>query len=77
LVDRSKVVNLLCLRRLDQTDAGTQVRQIVFGQMQIGVLVDTKLFDAPEIDRAGPAVSAVNPVALVKEELRKVSAVLA
>ena len=45
--------------------------------MQIGVVLDAQLFDAPEVDGAGAAVGAVNGVALVEQQLRKVSAVLA
>lgn len=62
---------------MHQCNAGAQVGQVVFNQMQVGVVLDTQLFYAPEVDGAGAAVGAVNGVALVEHELRQVGAVLA
>jgi hypothetical protein len=45
--------------------------------MQIGALVYTQLFDAPEVDGAGASVGAVNLVALVEQEFSQIGAVLA
>lgn len=45
--------------------------------MQIRVVLYAQLFDAPEVDGAGATVGAVDGVALVEQELRKVGAVLA
>ena len=44
--------------------------------MQIEVILNNLLFHAPKIDGTGAAVSAVNCVALVKEELDEVGSVL-
>jgi hypothetical protein len=41
------------------------------------MVLDAQLFDAPEVDRAGAAVSAVHGVTLIEQQLRQVSAVLA
>ncbi len=68
---RSQIVDLVRLNSLHHSYAGAQIGQVVFDQMQIGVVLDAQFFDAPEVDGAGAAVCAVNGVALVEEELRK------
>ena len=40
------------------------------------MMLAAQLFNAPEIDRAGPAVSAEDNIALVEQKLGQVSAVL-
>lgn len=62
---------------MHQGDASAQIGQVVFDQVQIGVVLNAQFFDAPEVDRAGAAVGAVHGVALVEQELRQVGAVLA
>ena len=74
---RGQVVNLGGLHLLHQGDAGAQVGEVVFDQVQLGVLLDAQLVDAPEIHRAGATVSAIDGVALVEQQLRQVGAVLA
>ena len=73
----SQVVDFVGLHLLHQRNAGTQVGQVIFNQMQIGVLLDAQLFNAPKVDGAGAAVGAVNGVAFFEQKLRQVSAVLA
>ena len=60
-----------------QTIRAARVRQVVFNQVQIGVVLDAQLFNAPEVDGAGPPISALHGVALVEQELRQIGAVLA
>lgn len=72
-----EVVNFIGLGFLHQGDAGAQVGEVVLDQMQVGVLLDAQLVDAPEIDRAGAAVGTINSVALVEQQLRQIGAVLA
>ncbi|MNT77569.1 hypothetical protein D3C72_2166990 [compost metagenome] len=62
---RCQVVHLGRLGCLQQANAGGKVGQVVFHQMQVGVALDTKLFDAPEIDGTGAAVGAIDLVALI------------
>ena len=59
-----------------QTIRAARVRQVVFNQVQIGVVLDAQLFNGPEVDGAGPPISAVHGVALVEQELGEVGAVL-
>jgi hypothetical protein len=44
--------------------------------MQVRVVLDSQLVDAPEIDRTGAAISAINGVALFEQQLAEVSAIL-
>lgn len=46
-------------------------------QVQLRVSLNAQIFHAPEINRAGSAVSAINGIALLKQQLREVGAVLA
>ncbi len=73
----SQVVNFAGLDLLHKGNAGAQVCQVVFDQMQIGVVLDAQFFDAPEVYGTGAAVGAVNVVALGEQQLRKICAVLA
>jgi hypothetical protein len=73
----SQVVDFAGLDFLHEANAGAQVGQVVFDQVQIGVVLDAQLFDAPEVDGAGAAVGAVDGVALVEQELGQICAVLA
>ncbi len=57
--------------------AGAQVGQVVFDQMQIWVVLNAQLLDAPKVNGAGAAVGAIDGVALVEKQLRKGSTVLA
>ncbi len=73
---RSQVVDFARLNLLHQGNAGAQIGQIVFDQMQIGMVLDAQLFDAPEVDGAGTAVGAVDGVPFIEQQLRKVGPVL-
>ena len=73
---RSQVVDFSRLDFLHQRNSGAQVSEIVFNQMQVGVVHDAQLLHAPEVDRAGTAISAMDGVAFVKQQLGQVGAVL-
>lgn len=72
-----EVVDLRGTRALQQTNGRPQVRQVVFDQMQVRMLGNAQLFNAPEINGASTAVRAVDRIALRQEELRKISTILA
>jgi hypothetical protein len=72
----SQVVNLYGVHLLHQGNAGSQVGQVVLHQMKVGVVLDAQLVNAPEIDGASAAIGAVHGVALFKQQLRQVGAVL-
>ncbi|MOA41707.1 hypothetical protein D3C78_1636940 [compost metagenome] len=74
---RSEVVHLGGFGVLQQTNAGRQISQIVFDQMQVRVGLDAQLLDTPEIDRTGTTVGAVDGVPLLQQQFRQVGAVLA
>jgi len=63
----SQIVDFAGLNLLHQGNAGAKVGQVIFDQMQIGVVLNAQLFDAPEVDGAGAAVGAVNGVTLVEQ----------
>lgn len=46
-------------------------------QVQLRVSLNAQILHAPKIDRAGSPVSAINGIALLKQQLREVGAVLA
>ena len=74
---RRQVVDLRRPRRLQQTDAGRQIGQVVFDQMQVRVVKNPEFLDPPEIDGTGAAVGAIHGVALVEQQLRQIGTVLA
>jgi hypothetical protein len=74
---RGQVVHLVRTGGFDQADARCEVGEVVFDEGQVRMLLDAELGDPPEVDRAGPAKRARHAIALVEEQLRQVSAVLA
>ncbi len=65
----SQVVDLVGLDLLHQGHAGAQVSQVVFDQVQIGMVLNAQFFYAPEFDGAGEPVDAANGVALTQNQL--------
>ena len=57
-----QIVNLVGLSLLHERDAGAQVRQVIFDQMKIRVVLDAQLINSPEVNRAGTSVGAINSV---------------
>ena len=53
-----------------------QIGQIVFEQFEVRVISDAQFVETPEIDRAGSTIGAIYGVALLKQKLREVGAVL-
>ncbi|MBS1245507.1 MAG: hypothetical protein H6R36_162 [Chloroflexi bacterium] len=74
---RSKVVDLVRLGAGDEVQRRAGVREVVFDQAQVRVAADAEFIDAPKVDRAGAAVRAVDDVALLKQRLGEIGAVLA
>ncbi len=56
---------------------GAQIGQIVFDQVQIGLVLDAPLVYAPKVGGAGAAVAAVDVVALGEQQLSNICTVLA
>ena len=73
---RCQVVDLVGLHLLHHGNAGAQVGQVIFDQMQIRVVLDTQLLDPPEVDRTAAAKRAIDLIALLQQQLRKVGAIL-
>lgn len=72
-----EIVNLVGLNTIDQANAGGLIGEVVFFQKEIGVVLDSKFFNPPEVDGARSAVGAVNLIAFFEQQLGKVGAVLA
>jgi hypothetical protein len=49
----------------------------VLDQVELGVSLNTQIFHAPKIDRTGSAISAIDGIAFLKQQLGEVGAVLA
>ena len=74
------ILPMFVLRRLDavqEGDAGSEVGQVVFDQVQPRMLLDPELLDAPEVHRAGAAVRAVDLIAFCEEKFGEIRAILA
>jgi hypothetical protein len=67
---RREVVDLCRLRRFEQADARPHVGKVEFHQMQIRMLEQAQFIDAPEINRTGATIGAVDGVTLGEELLR-------
>ena len=63
---RGEVVDLSRTGGFQQANAGGQVGQVIFDQMQIRVFGYTQLIHTPKVNRAGAAVGAVDLVALAQ-----------
>lgn len=74
---RGQVVYLVGWIFFHYGNAGAQIGQVVFDQVQIGVVLDAQLFDASEVNSAGAAVGAVDGVAFFEQPLREVGSSLA
>lgn len=74
---RREVIDFRSARLLQHADAGGKIGQIVFDQVQVRMLVNAKLFDAPEIDRTGSPESAIDFVAFIKQKLGQICSILA
>jgi hypothetical protein len=73
---RSQVVHLGGTDCVQQTDARGQVCQVVFHQIQVGMLVDAKFLDPPEIYRTGAAEGAKDQVSLPQQQFRQIGTIL-
>ena len=74
---RSKVIDLGRLRRLEQANCRTHVRQIIFDQLQRRVILDAQFLNAPKIDRTGAAIGTVDGITTAEQVLRQICAILA
>src|SRR6185437_7821393 len=74
---RREIVDFGRLRFLQEPDRGRKIREIMLDEMEIGIVLNAEFLDPPEVDRAGAPVSAVDSVALRKQQLSEVRAVLA
>jgi hypothetical protein len=72
----SEIVDLVGLRAFEKPDAGSRVRQVVFDQRELRMVVYPQLLDAPEIDGAGSPVGPENAITLVEQQLRQVRPIL-
>ncbi len=63
---RGEVVDFVGLGLLQNPHAGAGVGQIVLDQVEVGVILDAEFFQTPEVDRAGAAVGAEDPIAFVQ-----------
>ncbi|MNE51084.1 hypothetical protein D3C80_1456930 [compost metagenome] len=61
---------------MQQADAGRQVGEVVLDQVQVRVGVNAQLLDAPEVNRAGTTIGAIDCIALFQQQFRQVGAVL-
>ncbi|MCY1279015.1 hypothetical protein D9M70_277590 [compost metagenome] len=71
-----EVVDLGGAGRLQQTNAGRQVGQIVLDQMQVWVILDAQFLNPPEVHRTGTAVGAIDLVAFLEQEFGQICPVL-
>jgi hypothetical protein len=76
---RREVVDLVRLHLLDDPDQVRRIREVAVVQheaLMIDVRVLVEVVDAVGVEERSASLDAVHLVALVKEELRKVGAVL-
>jgi hypothetical protein len=73
---RGEIVNLLCAGFFKKSDRRCKVGQIMLDQMEIGMIQYPKFLHTPEIHGARPSISAVDVIALRKEQFSEVRAVL-
>ncbi|VWX60507.1 conserved hypothetical protein [Burkholderiales bacterium 8X] len=72
-----QVVHLVRLGLFHEGQRTAQVGQVVFDQVQVGMILNAEFLDPPEIHGARTAIGAINDVALAEQQLGKISAILA
>ena len=71
-----QVVDFLGPGFLHQRDAGAQIRQVIFHQVQLRVVLYAQFFDPPKIDGACATIRAIDRVTFFQQELGKVRTIL-